>query len=45
LLESAAQRIMAGKPLLKLNIARRPIANKYGKGKVKSRLKRPLKRA
>ena len=35
----------AGKLLLRLNIAVRPIANKYCEGKFKSTLKRECKRA
>ena len=34
---------MGGKFLLKLNIGRRPIANKYREGKMKRTLKRELK--
>ena len=34
---------MAGIPQLRLNIARRPIANKYCEGKLKSTLRRELK--
>jgi len=33
----------AGVPLLRLNIARRPIANKYSDGKMQITLKRELK--
>ena len=33
----------AGVPLLRLNIARRPIANKYSDGKMQRTLKRELK--
>jgi hypothetical protein len=34
---------LAGIPLLRLNISRRPIANKYSDGKMQRTLKRELK--
>ena len=43
LLESAVQ--MRGKPLARLNIATKPIANKYREGKLQRTLKREFKRA
>ena len=43
LLESAVQ--MRGKSLVRLNIATKPIANKYREGKLQRTLKREFKRA
>ncbi len=44
LLENAV-RILCGKPHTSLNMAARPIANKYHEGKLKSTLKREFIRA
>lgn len=44
LLENAV-RMMCGKPHTSLNMAARPIANKYHEGKLKSTLKREFIRA
>ena len=43
LLESAVQ--MRGKPLVRLNMTTKPIANKYREGKLQRTLKREFNRA